>query len=520
MAKIRLLIVLSGICLTIQACATEAAQDTHTTVAPDLGNSSPVSTSQATVQPIGVTPTTIPSPTSIDAVEPSYTPTTQPSPTPYPTYDPNKQPVRPTPPREVCRKPDPSYAPRFTLAFEQGPEAISSSIVEDLNSGASYDQLISAVPAGSDNPIYFEDPLVQDLTGDGVNELAVRSLADTFIFGCLDGEYRLLHDEASSGSAPSLLFTSDMNLDGIPDLVFAGQVTSGPMTVVNIVEWDGSSFVPLIQACHGDNARKTSALARQLYWYQTNWLPREPGQCFPYPYVDGVAEVQLRDLDGNGTQELVITDHGPSSFDSLYNFGPWRGKTTVFEWDGFHFLYSSLTIDRPDYRFQALQDADREFLLGNYDQALSLYQDVVFSDKLEWWTPERIRYPIDAREAEAFNTPAPATPQPDPSEYKALAAYARYRIVLNHIARGWTTPAQTVLEGLHSAFSGDVIGAPYVQAADLLWTSFQESQDLASACGHVVEYFDQHPELLEPLGNSSHGQQSHVYAPEDTCPVR
>jgi hypothetical protein len=362
--------------------------------------------------------------------------------------------------------------------------------------------------------------LVRDLTGDHVDEFLVQARADTLIVGCLDGKYGLLDDEAANGPAPSLISSSDMNQNGIPDLVFDTETTSGPITFINIVEWDGSSFVPIIQACHGDNATQTSALARQLYWYQTDWLPREHGNCFPYPYVEGEASVEVRDTDGNGTQELVLTDDGPSSFDTLHSFGPWRGKTTVFEWDGFHFLYSSLTIDRPVYRFQALQDADREFLLGNYEQALSLYQDVIFSDKLEWWTPERIRYPIEVREAEAFNSPVPALPQPDPSEYKSLAAYARYRIVLNHLARGWITPAQTVLQGLHTAFKGDSIGAPYVQAADLLWTSFQENPNLASACGGVVEYFDQHPELLKPLGDSSHGQQSHIYAPEDTCPIR
>ena len=234
--------------------------------------------------------------------------------------------------------------------------------------------------------------------------------------------------------------------------------------------------------------------------------------------MDGVAAVQLSDTDGNGTQELVITDHGPVDFDTILSHGPWRARTTTFQWDGLHFLYSSLAGDPPVYRFQAVQDGDREFLLGDYDRSLSRYQDVVFSEKLEWWTAERISYPVDVRLAEAFNQATPVPAQPDPTEYKSLAAYARYPIVLNHLTRGWIAPAQTVLAGLHTAFSADPIGAPYVKAADLLWASFQETQDLASACAGVVEYFDQHPELVKPLGDFSHGQQSHIYAARGYLP--
>lgn len=517
MTKIRLLLMVGWTCLTVQACVPAATQDSQGTPTSNLESTGPAQAAAATLQPTHITPTALPSSTFIPTVQPSFDATIQPTRTPYPTYSPRTQPTSHPQSPQICRDPDPSYSPRFDPTVDKGPEALTQWIIASLNSGATYRQVVAAIPTEVSN---YRTPLVRDLTGDQVDELLVQARADTLIVGCLDGQYRLLDDEAANGPAPSLVSSRDMNRNGIPDLVFDAYTTSGPITFVNIVEWDGSSFVPLIQACHGDNATQSSALARQLYWYQTDWLPRESGKCFPYPFVEGEASIEVRDTDGNGTLELVVTDHGPLSFDTLHSFGPWRGKTTVFEWDGLHFLYSSLTIDRPVYRFQALQDADREFLLGNYDQALSLYQDVIFSDKLQWWTPERIRYPIDVREAEAFDNPAPAPPEPDPAEYKALAAYTRYRIVLSHLARGWTSPARTVLQGLHTAFTGDPIGAPYVQAGDLLWTSFQETKDLASACGGVVEYFDQHPELLKPLGDSSHGQQSHIYAPEDTCPIR
>ena len=281
MTKIRLLLALACTCLSIQACGPGASQGPQLTLSPGSGNSGADFTATGTFLPAPINASVTPSRTSSHTVEPSPSSTTQSTPTPYPTYIPQRQTTRQPPPRQACRQADPNYSPQFTLAFEQGPDAIAHWIEGDLNLGATYEQLISAIPPGSENSLYFEDPSVQDLTADGLEEFAIRSLADTLIFGCLDGQYRLLHDEASSGSAPWLMYTSDMNLDGIPDLVFVGQVTSGPITVVNIVEWNGRTFEPLIQACHGDGATETSLLAKALYWYQTNWHPRQPGRCSP-----------------------------------------------------------------------------------------------------------------------------------------------------------------------------------------------------------------------------------------------
>jgi hypothetical protein len=358
---------------------------------------------------------------------------------------------------------------------------------------------------------------------DGLEEIIVRDLYDFMAIGCLNGKIVVLLDYSSeaNGPAPSLVYKGDMNANGTPEVVLAFRATTGWNTVVDIFEWDGEEFAVLTKACHGFASDRTSRLARGLYWYETDWLPWEPtSPCQTAPMMNGRADIQVKDLDNNGTKELILRDFGPAHLDALYNFGPWRGKKVVFEWDGRHFLYSSLEIDPPEYRFQALQDAGRLFLLGDYDLALPLYQDVIFSDKLEWWSFDRTRNFADRFFTSLGDGPTPTLLPLDDSEYAPLAAYARYRIYLNHIARGWFPEAQTVLDGLRSRFSDDPVAAPYVEAANLFSTSFEATSDPAAACAVVIDYFRRAPELLAPLGDAYHGLQSHVYTPEDTCPLQ
>jgi hypothetical protein len=55
--------------------------------------------------------------------------------------------------------------------------------------------------------------------------------------------------------------------------------------------------------------------------------------------------------------------------------------------------------------------------------------------------------------------------------------------------------------------------------ATLLWDEYQNSGDLTIACQPVIAYVEEHPEVLDPLGNSSdHGAQAHKYIPQDICP--
>ena len=184
-----------------------------------------------------------------------------------------------------------------------------------------------------------------------------------------------------------------------------------------------------------------------------------------------------------------------------------------------YFQYSALELTPPEYRYQAVNDADRQFLLGNYERALELYQDVIFSDKLDFWSAERREYYMFATIAQFNSEPLPTMPAPDPAEYANLSAYARYRILLHHIAQGWMQDASIVNDTLQVKHPTETAGHPYSEMAALLWNEYQFTGDLSLACQLVIAYVEEHPEILEPLGNSSyHGSQVHRYIPQDICP--
>jgi hypothetical protein len=114
--------------------------------------------------------------------------------------------------------------------------------------------------------------------------------------------------------------------------------------------------------------------------------------------------------------------------------------------------------------------------------------------------------------------PTPTPLPPDTDEAKKLAAYARYRIVLHHLSRGWVGDAGAVYQELVDRYPDGSVGFPYVEMATILWDAYQEEPDLSLACDLVVAYARSHPEILAPLGEKEHGLQSHRYEPEDVCP--
>lgn len=370
---------------------------------------------------------------------------------------------------------------------------------------------------------------LRDLTGDGVPELAVSQYMSLVVIGCKNGQFEIILDYVDSSSwvgGPSIYLVEDMNLNGVPEVVTQNTQTTGGNTAVQIFEWNGVELVSLIKGDHGSNSQKTSRIARTLYWYERYWIGASSYTDFPEeileitsPAMNGGASISISDIDGNGSKELILADSGPGHWDTVYNFGPWRGKEVIFQWDGLHFLYSALEMDPPEYRYQAVQDADRHFLMGEYEKALELYQQVIFDNELEWWSPERMDFIAE----EAFyysesGDPTPVAPPIDLNEYENLAAYARYRIVLHYLAGGFLPDAQIVYDTLLEKFPSESVGYRYAEMATLLMSSYRDPASLAAACAQVVDYVRDYPEVLDLLGSSDHGLQDHNYEHIDVCP--
>jgi hypothetical protein len=438
------------------------------------------------------------------------TPTSVTTRTPFPTFD-VKQVITHTPfPPAECPVEDPNHVVNLDLTgYYEGTKEINEIILKTLDDGASINQVMKA----TDNQLE-----VTDLTGDDIPELIVKDMYHTFVFGCEKGKYKLILDYETATSAgmtsASLRKVPDMNIDGIPEIIVIFPVTFSWDAVIDVLEWDGEQFQSLIQAFLGKDSTMTSRLARGLYWYEFH-SPFERERA----YMNGYSYIDVYDMDNNGTKELILTDHGPAQLDALLNFGPWRGKTVIFKWDGLHFIYSSLEIKPAQYRFQAVQDADRLFLLGDYDRALDLYRNVIYKENLDWWSPEKMDNLEETYYAlmDADPTPTPLTPEIS-DEYFKLSAYARYRIILHHLTRGWISDAEAAYRSMLKIYPEDSPGYAYVEMATILWNAFQENNNLEQACLPVTDYARSHPEILATLGDLQHGMQSHWYEPEDVCP--
>src|SRR5688572_30289891 len=135
------------------------------------------------------------------------------------------------------------------------------------------------------------------------------------------------------------------------------------------------------------------------------------------------------------------------------------------------------------YPFQAIQDGDRATINGNFADAENLYQEAIFNQDLEWWSPQRqldtMRKLTDEGYA-AFGTPVPGIP--DPSEYPRLAAYAYYRIMLLHLIQENETDALKAYNTLQEKFGNDLYGRPYMEMATEFWGAYQSTHKMYDSC--------------------------------------
>jgi hypothetical protein len=436
--------------------------------------------------------------------------------TAYPSFDVRNAVVNTPAEPARCPELDPGYQVGVYLPSKDNYsnyleylDAIEDPILLILNEGASPRQVADAFNAALEG-CHLN---LWDVTGDGVPEMVIYKFMFTAVLGCREGRYQELLD-LSFGTmfGPRIYGIGDMNLNSTPDIVFWTFIGSGWNLGAMIMEWNGEEFVSLIQADHGGNSASTSRLARILHWYERNFSPPD------IALMNGMAGMDVRDLDGNGTKELILRDSGPSHPDTLYSFGPWRGKQVVFSWDGLHYLYSALEMDPPLYRFQAVQDADRFFLMGDFARAERMYEDVISSPKLEWWTPDRVRFLLEQRWAEGSGRSTPVPPEEDVDEYPRLSAYAGYRLILMDAIRGDLPSAEDRYAGLLKLHPYGSDGYPYALLAGRFLGNFRLTHDPVRACERVVEYAQSADGLFDPLGDHDHGLQSHIYEAADLCP--
>jgi len=340
-------------------------------------------------------------------------------------------------------------------------------------------------------------PIVKDLTRDSIDEIIYTDLAvfpATHIFSCQKGAFLdfVPVDPALDAWPIYLTDILDLNANGMPELLF-------DKGFLGIYEWNGQEFKEI----------------------------SSPPNSF-IKYIVGELDISYRDIDRNSTTEIIIERGDPGPLWAVIGETPWRSYTLIYTWNGQYFVQSSKEFDPPEYRFQAVQDADAYTRKKKFDNALFWYQEAIFSDEFDWWSAEKkdytVAYEFYSRDVLSNSVDPSVTPPPSPeidtTEYLRLAAYAYYRIMLLHIVQGYEADAGTVYNTLQQKFRDDPYGRPYVEMATGFWDAYQSSHKMYEGCAAAIQYASEHSEILTPLGSDYHGLQSHVYMPADVCPFR
>src|SRR5574340_964489 len=367
----------------------------------------------------------------------------------------------------------------------------SDAILGYLNSGGSPIILQNYLSLGSRKWVE------RDLTGDGIPELLVAILGYN-IFMCEGRGYTnpmslpLMADPDDVRIAA----IDDMNQNGIPELILTDGAFSAGMYLYRIYEWDGHEFQSLIWPDTELMGWYATHKGRALDWYDN----RAPNNLWWENSFRGIASsVSIADLDSNGTKELVVHNQMPPVRHRGYS--PWRNTTDIYTWNGLIFMLDEIQIEPPVYRFQAVQDADRLSLLGDYSEALKLYQAVILDDSLFAWSEQNYRQQLDA---EGQRTPTPTPIAHDEEEYRNLAAYARYRIMLLQILQNDLESARAAFETLQDDFPYGSPGHHFSVLAYVFWQEFKSSLDVDKACSKAVRYAEGHKtDIFINIGNSS-----------------
>ncbi len=458
----------------------------------------------AACAPAAAVTTTSPSPSQTPTLlSPTFTPSRTPIPatetiTPLPTiptftatFDANTI-VTVTPASQAeCPKIDPVIKPENYLPkkIEYPAPNVPDKIIEFLNNGGNGQSLVRKLDQIYSKTEYSGGYAFLDVTSDQIPEFLYVELyygERPIVFSCKNGKYEIL--DILSGRHDFDFYEmefEDLNADGIPEIIVTGTGgVSFPISTIYLYEWNGRTFSIL---------GEVSILA--------------------------LRQTQIKNIDENGTKEIILIGDNPGCL-SCSNFIPQRQRAITYGWNGKEFVEISNEFEPPEYRFQAIHDADNTVHFGKLDKAFSLYTEVISNEKLEWWSPERFSYEQDASYRWIPGYTSVPEPIVDLTEYPRLAAYAYYRIMLLHIVQGHELDAGTVYKTLQQKFGNDPYGQPYVEMAAAFWDTYQSTHKIYDGCAAAIEYAAEHPDILIPLGSDYHGSQSHTYVPADVCPFR
>lgn len=364
-------------------------------------------------------------------------------------------------------------------------------ILDFLNEGGDGQALIARLkqiyPMGGDYRGGFD---FYDVTGDQSPEflyVEINYEGKLLVFSCKNGNYELLAKLPEKDSfLEYTMQVVNLNRNGIPEIIVMGtNGASFPQSRIYLYAWNGHNFTILL----------------------------ETG-------ISPLRQMETRDINGDGVKEVLLIGDNPTCV-SCSNFIPQRQRTGTYGWNGKEFVEISREFEPPEYRFQALQDADSALVIGNYSKAMQLYDETISNNALDWWSPERFTYEQHVGNPVIMFIETPSSiPTEDLTEHSRLAAYAFYRVMLIYLVQGNEEAAETVYRTLQESLGSDPYAQPYVEMATAFWNAYQSTHKMYDGCAAAIQYAAEHSEILVPLGSDYHGWQSHTYVPADVCPFR
>jgi hypothetical protein len=299
--------------------------------------------------------------------------------------------------------------------------------------------------------------------------------------------------------APNILLTQDLNGNGVPEFLVRVETSSQGGEAFQLFEWDGTQFASLF----------------------------DPNSRFAFGggTVRGLIqpEVLVGDESADGLPDILFDGRIPGW--SFYHDGlPWRDESHIYTWNGQHYILFRRIFSPPVYRFQALQDADRAASFGEFETASELYLEVINSESLDWWSPDRKAYLQDLWYYELEPTgPTPTPPAnfaPDPNEVLVQRAYAYLRLVVLSALDGSIAIPEELIADMEVEIPDRGPPGAFKELVRTFWLEFSSSGNVTAGCARVVESAGDLPNEMDLyLGDFYwHGNQSLTYEPADLCP--